>query len=145
MLRPEMLSKWPGIWLGMLSGRWPGMRLSKRLPWVFACLLGMSLPLAAQEDPAAPPPIPPEDAKERPLPPKVEGEEVEPTVTIREEDDKTYEEYRYNGQIYMVKVTPKVGLPYYLIDANGDGMLEATPDKGLSPVNPVHWKVKEWD
>ena len=141
MLRPEMLSKWSSMWLGARLGTW----LGKGLPWVFAGLVGISLPLAAQEDPAAPPPLPPVDAKERPLPPKVEGEEVEPTVTIREEEDKTYEEYRYNGQIYMVKVTPKVGLPYYLIDANGDGILEASPDKGLSPVNPVYWKVKEWD
>ncbi len=120
------------------------------LPCLCASLLGLSLPVLAQDDLAqndleAPPPIPPIDAKERPLPPKVEGEEVEPSVTIRQEEDKTIEEYRYNGQIYMVKVTPKVGLPYYLIDANGDGILEATPDKGLSPVNPVHWKVKEWD
>lgn len=120
------------------------------LPCLCASLLGFSMPVLAQDNLAqndleAPPPIPPIDAKERPLPPKVEGEEVEPSVTIRQEEDKTIEEYRYNGQIYMVKVTPKVGLPYYLIDANGDGILEATPDKGLSPVNPVHWKVKEWD
>lgn len=137
MLRPQMVSLW-------LSSR-PGMWLGKGLPWMFAALVGFSLPLPAQDNLEAPPPIPPVDAKEKPLPPKVEGETIEPSVTIREEEDKTVEEYRYNGQIYMVKVTPKVGLPYYLVDDNGDGILEASPNKGLAPVNPVHWKVKEWD
>jgi len=137
MLRPEMVSLWLSAW----PGRW----LGTGLPWAFAILLGFSLPLPAQDDLEVPPAIPPVDAKERPLPPKVEGEEIEPSVTIREEEDKTVEEYRYNGQIYMVKVTPKVGLPYYLIDDNGDGVLEATPNKGLAPVSPVYWKVKEWD
>jgi len=133
MLHPQMLSSWPGMWFG------------KGLPWMFAALVGFSPPLPAQDNLEAPPPIPPVDAKERPLPPKVEGEAIEPSVTIRQEEDKTVEEYRYNGQIYMVKVTPKVGLPYYLIDDNGDGILEATPNKGLAPVNPVYWKVKEWE
>ncbi|MSQ98470.1 MAG: DUF2782 domain-containing protein, partial [Xanthomonadales bacterium] len=107
---------------------------------MFAALVWFSPLLPAQDNLEAPPPIPPLDAKERPLPPKVEGEAIEPSVTIRQEEDKTVEEYRYNGQIYMVKVTPKVGLPYYLIDENSDGILEASPNKGLAPVTPVYWK-----
>jgi hypothetical protein len=35
------------------------------------------------------------------------------------------EEYRMNGVLYMVKVTPTVGPPYYLIDTTGDGNLNA--------------------
>jgi hypothetical protein len=87
------------------------------------------------EDPAAPPPIPP----------KITGEQVEPSVVIRKEEDRMIEEYSLNGQIYMVKVTPENGLPYYYLDEDGDGQLELQPgDEALNPVRPAYWKVKEW-
>jgi hypothetical protein len=92
-----------------------------------------------------PPEIPPEGTAEQPLPPKVQDEQVEPTVTIRDEEGKRIEEYSRNGQVYMVKVTPEKGVPYYYIDTDGDGRLETSPSKGLEPVRPVYWKVKEWD
>jgi hypothetical protein len=50
-------------------------------------------------------------------PPKVqEGQplEDEPEVTIRKEGKKTIQEYRLNGELYMMKVTPDHGVPYYL-------------------------------
>jgi len=101
--------------------------------------------LAAQEDLEKPPPIPPEDAADVPIPPKIQGEQIEPTVTIREEEDRRIEEYRFNGQVYMVKITPVGGVPYYYIDTDGDGKLELDmPDQALNPVQPVYWKIKEW-
>ena len=101
--------------------------------------------LAAQEDLERPPPIPPEDTADVPIPPKIQDEQLEPTVTIREEEERTIEEYRFNGQVYMVKITPKGGIPYYYIDTDGDGKLELDADKqALNPVQPVYWKVKEW-
>ena len=101
--------------------------------------------LVAQEDLERPPPIPPEDSGEIPIPPKIQDEQLEPTVTIREEEDRTIEEYRFNGQVYMVKITPRGGVPYYYIDADGDGKLELDMDKqALNPVQPVYWKIKEW-
>ena len=121
-------------------------------PWTGLCLLvciilalGGAAPVRAQEDLELPPEIPPIDTSEPPLPPKVQDEQIEPTVTIREEENQRVEEYRYNGVVYMVKVTPRVGVPYYLIDSDGDGNLETAPDKGIAPVQPVHWKIKEWD
>ena len=45
-------------------------------------------PVLAQEDLEKPPEIPPEGAEEAPLPPKVQDEQIEPTVTIREEEDR---------------------------------------------------------
>jgi hypothetical protein len=114
---------------------------------LLACAVTIFAPaqLAAQEDLEKPPEIPPIDAEEQPLPPKVQDEQVEPTVTIREEEEGRVEEYSLNGQVYMVKITPKVGAPYYYIDTDGDGNLETAPSKGLEPVHPVYWKVKEWD
>ena len=55
------------------------------------------------------------------------------------------EEYSFNGQVYMVKITPRGGVPYYYIDTDGDGKLELDVDKqALNPVQPVYWKIKEW-
>lgn len=106
-------------------------------------LLSGSLP--AQDDLAKPPPIPPADAEDVPIPPKIQDEQIVPTVTIREEEEQMIEEYRLDGQIYMVKVTPRGGIPYYYIDTNGDGKLELDMDQSaMNPVQPVHWKVKEW-
>lgn len=125
----------------------PECRRPAIMPWLAAaCCWFTILPLAAQEDLAKPPPIPPEETAGVPIPPKVEGEQIEPTVTIREEAERTIEEYRFNGQVYMVKITPKGGLPYYYIDTDGDGRLELDMDEqALNPVQPAYWKVKEWE
>jgi hypothetical protein len=116
------------------------------LAWLaLACCCIAAAPLAAQEDLAKPPPIPAEDTTDVPIPPKVQGEQIEPTVTIREEEDRTIEEYSFNGQVYMVKVTPDAGIPYYYIDTDGDGRLELDmAQQALNPVQPVYWKIKEW-
>ena len=87
-----------------------------------------------------PPPLPP------PLPPKIQDEQVEPTVVIREEEDRRIEEYSLDGKVYMVKVTPFKGPPFYYIDTDGDGTLELDErSRALNPVQPAYWKIKEWD
>lgn len=40
---------------------------------------------------------------------------VEPQVTIVKKGEDTVEEYRVNGELYMMKVTPPHGVPYYLM------------------------------
>jgi hypothetical protein len=107
--------------------------------------MGTPALLFAQDDLEVPPEIPAIDAEDQALPPKVQDEQIEPTVTIREEETRTVEEYSYNGVVYMVKVTPIGGVPFYMIDTDGDGNLETAPDNGLAPVKPVYWKIKEWD
>lgn len=115
-----------------------------------AVLLAASLvfawsPLRAQEDLEKPPKISETVRTEEALPPKVQGEQLEPTVTIRDEKDRQIEEYRLNGRVYMIKITPKKGIPYYYIDADGDGQLELDENQQtLNPVQPVQWKIKEW-
>lgn len=106
---------------------------------------GQSADPANSEDLERPPSIPPAEEGDVPIPPKIQEEQIEPTVTIREEKDRRIEEYRMNGQVYMVKVTPKDGVSFYYIDADGDGKLELDVDKSaMDPVQPVYWKVKEW-
>ncbi len=51
--------------------------------------------------------------------------DIEPEVTIRKGPNADIvEEYRVGGQLYMIKVTPSKGVPYFLVDADGDGNLE---------------------
>ncbi|MFC5579034.1 DUF2782 domain-containing protein [Lysobacter niabensis] len=64
-------------------------------------------------------------------------------VSTRMVDGDRVDEYRVQGQLHVVKVTPKRGAPYYLIDRNGDGRLDSS--KGEGPVSPVMWKLFEWD
>lgn len=105
-----------------------------------------SMAAAAQDELAKPPPLPPETEGDVPIPPKIQQEQIEPTVTIREEENRLIEEYRRNGQVFMVRVTPKGGVPFYYIDTDGDGKLELDPaQQALNPVQPVYWKIKEWD
>lgn len=49
----------------------------------------------------------------------------EPEVTITRDGDDTVEEFRVQGQLYMVKVKPRRGAPYYFVDMDGDGVLES--------------------
>lgn len=66
----------------------------------------------------------------------------EPDVTIREEGDRTVEEYRVNGFLYAIKVIPKNGAPYYLVavDDEGNYMRSDQPDGMRIP----SWKIFEW-
>lgn len=84
---------------------------------------------------------------EAPIKEKIPGppsDETAPTVTIRmtEEGDRV-EEYRQNGRITMVKVTPQRGPSYMLIDTNGDGLIDRSDSD--APVAPVYYKLYEWN
>ncbi|MFK7956633.1 MAG: DUF2782 domain-containing protein [Lysobacterales bacterium] len=82
-----------------------------------------------------------------PLPPKARtSQELVPSVRITTDDEgRIIEEYSNNGAIYMVKVTPKIGPPYYLIDADGDGEMETRDFESDNGIKPVHWKLLEWE
>ena len=92
----------------------------------------------SQEEFEAVPP-PPE------IPPQLEnGAPIEPEVTIIRREDAVIEEYRVNGMLYMVKVTPTVGKPYYLIDQDGDGSMETkSTNIYQDPVVP-QWILFSW-
>lgn len=84
--------------------------------------------------------------EEAPIPPKVQPPDDDgiPQVSIRTQDNgDRVEEYRQNGRLYMVKVTPRNAPPYYLLDTNGDGRLDAKDGEGR--VAPVYWTIYEWD
>jgi hypothetical protein len=104
------------------------------------CLFCLALPLGAQAprppnlEPIPEPPPPPPGMVDSPMEPQV-------TITKRGEDE--VEEYRMNGRLYMVKVTPPHGLSYYLIDSKGDGTFtrQESMDTGL---RVPQWVIKEF-
>jgi len=68
----------------------------------------------------------------------------QPEVNIIHRKDMRVEEYRINGRLRYVKITPKIGKPYYLVDKDGDGELETRHSDldGIPPVN--EWILLEW-
>lgn len=66
----------------------------------------------------------------------------DPDVTIRQEGDKTIQEYRQNGFLYAIKITPKHGKPYFLVRADGsDGnFIRADQPDMLIPA----WEIFKW-
>jgi hypothetical protein len=46
---------------------------------------------------------------------------TEPQVTIIKRGEDSIEEYRMNGELYMQKITPPGGVPYYLVKQEVDG------------------------
>lgn len=70
-----------------------------------------------------------------------EAPSPEPDVTIRQDGDKTIQEYRVNGFLYAIKVTPKGGKPYFLVRADGDSnfIRSDNPDM-LIP----QWEIFSW-
>jgi len=76
---------------------------------------------------------------EAPPPPQPQIDpSLEPEVTIIKRGEETVEEYRVHGKLYMIKVTPFHGVPYYLLDENGTGKFSRRDDLD----NPV--KVPMW-
>jgi len=91
----------------------------------------MAAPAFAQMDrPSGLQPLP-----EPPPPPPgyVPDPALEPQVTITTRGEDRVEEYRVSGKLYMIKVTPSHGVPYYMVDSKGDGKFsrQESLDSGL--------------
>ena len=71
-------------------------------------------------------------------------DELEPEVRIIRRDDAEVTEYRMNGQLYMIKVMPVVGPPYYLIDTTGDGSLNVRRTERDPGLVVPSWMIFRW-
>ena len=79
-----------------------------------------------------------------PPPPGVSADaDLEPQVTIVRRGEDKVEEYRVNGRLYMMKVTPSVGAPYYLVDDEGKGEWLRRDTVGAN-VQPPRWVIFSW-
>lgn len=83
------------------------------------------------------------EVPELPMPVK-SGENLEPDITIVRKGKNTVQEYRHNGQLFMVKVIPDVGPPYYLRDTNGDGKMDVRSNQLDQGAEVNMWRIFEW-
>lgn len=51
-------------------------------------------------------------------------------------------EYRVAGQLRVVKIEPRTGPTYYLVDDNADGVLDRRQGRG--PISPVQYRLFSW-
>jgi hypothetical protein len=113
---------------------------------VMTALLAASTAVALAAEPPKPPDAtlpapPPPPANYQPSETPEEGA-IEPEVTITTKGTEIHEEHRVNGRLYMIKVTPAKGRPYYLIDYEGSGVFrrsELEPD-----VSVPMWVIKRF-
>ena len=68
---------------------------------------------------------------------------VKTEVNIIHQKEATVEEYRVNGKLRYAKITPKKGKPYYMVDTDGDGILDTRENNFENP--PINrWILMEW-
>lgn len=103
-------------------------------------LLGVATAVTAAEprrSPAPPPPPP----KSQVQAPERETNAFDPEITITSKGTEIHEEYRHNGQLYMVKVIPAKGPPYYLVfDERGNARRSDVEPDIVAP----SWVIKRF-
>jgi len=110
-----------------------------RLRQLLCLALLVAAPAFAQDKPPQLEPLP-----DVPPPPEnLQDEGTDPEVTITTRGEEKVEEYRINGHLYMVKVIPKVGEPYYLVDSKGDGVFSRY-DPSNKQLSVPMWVIKRW-
>jgi len=101
---------------------------------ILSALLQSPMIALAKEPPANLEPL------EEFTPPAITNEEQQkPEITVIKKEGETVEEYRINGQLYMMKVTPAHGVPYYMHkeDQNGGWMMDG-PNQ---PISIPKWTI----
>jgi hypothetical protein len=96
-----------------------------RLAHLF-CIAGLAAGTALAADKPALEPLP-----YIPPPPGMVEPDLEPQITITKKGEDKVEEFRIKGRLYLIRVTPSHGKPYYLVDTRGDGLMRRYDD--LSP------------
>lgn len=76
-----------------------------------------------------------------PPPAVLEGNPAdEPEVTVVQKGENTVEEYRINGELYMQKITPSHGVPYYLLKEDQGGTWSRI-DGPAPPISIPKWVI----
>jgi hypothetical protein len=116
----------------------------RRSAAALAAAFAFSLAAAAQStERPKPPTVPLEDLP--PPPPMITTQpEPEPQVTQRNDADQSVQEYRLKGKLYMMRVTPKNGPPYVLMDLKGDGTFTRQENALDNGVRVPQWVLMEF-
>lgn len=88
------------------------------------------------------PPPPPENYNPPAAPELPDVGQPEPEITITTKGTEIHEEYRLNGRLYMIKVVPKKGKPYYLIDQEGTGQFRRNDFE--TRISIPNWVIKRF-
>lgn len=119
------------------------MKLSRCIALLL--LVGPLVASGAEDlEPPPPPPENPTEATEAPggVVDPAEAEQFKPEVTIIRREGEVVEEYRINGMLYKVKITPSKGRPYYLLYPNGP---EGKPvRREIDDLQTPHWVIFSW-
>jgi len=115
-----------------------GIVMRRFIPLLMLCALPAfadqaTIPSGLQplpEPPAPPPGFEPDPA-------------LEPQVTITKRGEDQVEEFRINGKLYMMKITPRHGVPYYLIDDKGTGQFVRQGEVSPGILVPM-WLLKSF-
>lgn len=92
-----------------------------------AMMLWLAAPLLAQDEGA--PPL---------------DQAMEPEVVITPKEQGRVKEYRVNGRLYMIEIVPVKGAPYYLIDTDGDGLLDNRQNHLEPDLTVPRWPILRW-
>jgi hypothetical protein len=65
-------------------------------------------------------------------------------VETRQFDNHVQEQYIQDGRARVIKVTPRNGSPYYLVDPDGNGTMGMRRSTGGSQVSPTRWILRSW-
>jgi hypothetical protein len=108
------------------------------IPLLMLCALPAFADKAATPSGLQPLPEPPAP------PPGYEADPaLEPQVTITKRGEDQVEEFRINGKLYMMKITPRHGVPYYLIDDKGSGQFVRQGEVSPGILVPM-WLLKSF-
>jgi hypothetical protein len=98
-----------------------------------------TVPAPAQKPAATPAPGSTSLLPRKPAP--IRSGEPMPEVSVHQQGENVVQEYRRNGQLYMVVVTPPNGIAQtYMVDPSG----RLVDEHGQKPTRPVMYKVLEW-
>ena len=109
-----------------------------------ASLLFLALDVTAQAPRARPQGAMP--LEEVPPPPALVERDpaLESQGTVRSEGDQTVQEFRAGGKVYMMRITPRNGRPYVLIDHRGDGTFTKHDSPLDQGVRAPQWVLLEF-
>lgn len=88
-----------------------------------------------------------EENSTAPLPPPalVNGDpSQEQEVVITSRSGERVREYRMHGQLFMIEIIPTKGPRYYLLDTDGDGVLETRRYNVEPDVTIPRWVILRW-
>lgn len=89
-----------------------------------------------------PPPMSADTPEPPPMATDADGDnQIEADVTIIRKKDRTIEEYRINGDLHMVRITPTKGKAYYLLYPKNGG---SPVRRDLDDIQTPYWKLFEW-